>query len=225
MADQTPLILFSGMGADERVFGPQRDAFPELIVPRWIPALPGETLADYAARFATRVDPARPCFIGGASFGGMVAVEVGRRLRHVLGCFLIGSVRAPRELPTRLRMLRPVVRYSHRVPFGWMPPVARGVVPLVGRWSSPSACCMTRQVADSDPEFLRWACGAVLRWEAPDAEPAFPVHQIHGGRDPILPWRLTRPDVVVCGAGHVLTLSHAAVVNDFIRSRMGRRCE
>ena len=79
---------------------------------------------------------------------------------------------------------------------------------------------MMRQVADSDPAFLRWACGAVLTWEATDPAQSFPVHQIHGDRDPILPWRLTKPDVLVRGAGHVLTLSHPRKVNDFIRSRM-----
>lgn len=220
MADHTPLILFSGMGADERVFGPQRDAFPNLVVPPWIAAHPRETLAQYAARFATKIDPGRPCFIGGASFGGMVAVEVGRHLRGTLGCFLIGSVRSPRELPARLRVWRPAVRFTHRMPFGWLPTVARAAVPLADRVSSTSACAMARQVADSDPDFLRWACGAVLRWEAPVAESGVAIHQIHGDRDPILPWRLTRPDVLVRGAGHVLTLSHPREVNDFLRSKM-----
>ena len=221
MGDQTPLILFSGMGADERVFGPQRDAFPNLVVPKWIAPIPGETLAGYAARFARQIDPGRPCFIGGASFGGMVAVEVGRHLRHLLGCFLIGSVRSPRELPVRLRVLRPAIPFSQQLPFSWLAPAARAALPLVEMFSSASACGMARQVADSDPEFLRWACGAVLGWEQTGAEPAFPIHQIHGGRDVILPCRLTRPDVVVPRAGHVLTLSHPGEVNDFIRSRMG----
>jgi pimeloyl-ACP methyl ester carboxylesterase len=223
MKDAAPLILFSGMGADERVFRPQMLAFPEIVVPAWITPDADESLACYAARVAKRVDPGSPCFIGGASFGGMVAIEAARHLRHGLGCFLIGSVRSPRELPVRLRALRPAVRYSHRVPFGWLPPAARGMLPLVERFSSASTCGMARQAADSDPAFLRWACGAVLKWEAPVTEPTFPIHQIHGDRDPILPWRLTRPDVLVRGGGHVLTLSHPAEVNEFIRSRIRGR--
>jgi pimeloyl-ACP methyl ester carboxylesterase len=219
MADHTPLILFSGMGADERVFAPQREAFPNLVVPPWIAPLPSETLALYAARFATKIDPGRPCFIGGASFGGMVAVEVTRHLRGVLGCFLIGSVRSPLELPRRLRALRPAVRHSHRLPFGWLPPAARCVSPWFEWFSRGAACGMVHQVADSDPEFLRWACGAVLNWEAAESDPPCPIHQIHGARDPILPWRLTRPDVLVRGGGHVLTLSNPQVVNAFIRDR------
>lgn len=221
-----PLILFSGMGADERVFAPQKAAFPHLIVPRWLPPTHRESLSSYAARLVRVIDPGRPFFIGGASFGGMVAVEAARHLPHVLGCFLIGSVCSPHELPARVRCMRPAARVAHRLPFGWMPPVARRVVPVLDRWSSPAACGMARQVADSDPAFLRWACGAVLTWEPGDVEPACPVHHIHGDRDPILPCRLTRPDVVVPRGGHVLTLSHPEEVNQFIRCRLctdGRR--
>ena len=216
-----PLILFSGMGADERVFAPQKAAFPHLFVPPWAPPVAGESLPSYAARLAAKIDPGRPFYIGGASFGGMVAVEAARRLPHVLGCILIGSVRSPRELPARVRALRPAARVASRVPMGWLPPVARSAVPAFDRWSSPAACGMARQVADADPAFLRWACAAVLTWEAPAEPPPFPVHQIHGDRDVILPWRRTKPDVLVPGGGHVLTLSHPRGVNEFLRARVG----
>ena len=215
-----PLILFSGMGADERVFEPQRRAFPHLIVPRWITPDPEESLPAYAQRLASRVDPRRPFFIGGASFGGMVAVEAARHLPHVLGCFLIGSVRSPRELPRRLRAMGTALPLARGVPFRWLPTAARVLVPFAERFVSASACGMAQQVADSDPTFLRWACGAVLQWQSAEDEPPFPIHQIHGDADLILPCRLTRPDVLVRGAGHVLTLSHPQDVNAFVRARL-----
>src|SRR5687767_7745630 len=93
-----PLILLSGMGADERVFAPQLQAFPQLVVPKWIEPKADESLASYAARFAAGVDPKQPCFIGGASFGGFVAMEMARHL-DAIAVFLIGSVRSPAELP------------------------------------------------------------------------------------------------------------------------------
>ena len=213
MTDDPPLILFSGMGADERVFTPQARAFPNLTVPAWIAPLRNESLPDNAQRFATRIDPKRPCFIGGASFGGMVALEVARHLPRVLGCFLIGSVRSPRELPRHLRALRPVSRFAPHLAFACLPLTARAAL-------STSDNPMLRQAADADPAFLRWACRAVLTWEPAPHVPSFPIHQIHGDRDPILPSRRTRPDVVVPGACHVLTLSHPQAVNDFIRARM-----
>src|SRR3954470_18150998 len=102
----SPLILLSGMGADDRVFAPQREAFPQLMVPGWIaPESTDESLPSYAKRLAKRIDPGEPCFIGGASFGGFVALEMARHLQ-AKACFLIGSVRSPAELPWRIRMLR-----------------------------------------------------------------------------------------------------------------------
>ena len=39
-------------------------------------ALPGESLGDDAARLVPLVDPGRPWIVGGASFGGVVALEL-----------------------------------------------------------------------------------------------------------------------------------------------------
>ena len=215
-----PLVFFSGMGADERVFAPQREAFPTLRVPRWIKPGKRETLANYAARMAREIDPGVPFYTGGASFGGMVAVEAARRLPHILGCFLIGSVRSPRELPRRVRCLRPAAPLAGIVPFGAASLAARVALPLARAFRSPAASGMMLQLGDADPAFLRWACRAVMSWETNDAPLPCPVHQIHGDRDRILPWRLTKPDVLVRGGGHVLTLSHPQAVNNFIVSRM-----
>ena len=46
LPDPLPLILLSGMGADERVFQRQREAFPDLVVPKWITPDPQESLAE-----------------------------------------------------------------------------------------------------------------------------------------------------------------------------------
>src|SRR5687768_11148554 len=107
MIESVPLILLSGMGADERLFEPQREAFPNLQVPVWIDPLPGESLRAYAVRMAHKVDPGCPCIVGGASFGGMVALEMAPLLQ-ARACLLIGSVRSSEELSWRWRALRPV---------------------------------------------------------------------------------------------------------------------
>src|SRR4051812_8548731 len=107
--DALPIILLPGMAADERLFRLQRAALPALVTPAWIEPRDREPLGVYAARLARCVDPGGPCFIGGASFGGMVALEMAAHLRAE-ACFLIASVRAARELPWRFRVLRPIAR-------------------------------------------------------------------------------------------------------------------
>jgi pimeloyl-ACP methyl ester carboxylesterase len=214
-----PLLLLSGMGADERLFKAQRDAFPQLIVPRWIPPELRESLPDYARRMARIVGPAGPCYVGGGSFGGFVAMEMARHL-EARAVFLIGSVRSPNELPRRVRALRPLRRLLSVVPFECARPIAACASAVGGRVLSPATQRMLRQLADAEAPFIRWASGAVLAWQPSPPPPGVPVYQIHGERDAVLPLRWTKPDVVVPGAGHLLAMTHAAAVNEFLRSRM-----
>ena len=78
--------MLSGMAADERLCGPQLARFPQLPVPPWIKPLPGETIRGYAARVAQVVDPGEPCLVGGASFGGIVAMDMATHL-NALGAY------------------------------------------------------------------------------------------------------------------------------------------
>jgi pimeloyl-ACP methyl ester carboxylesterase len=212
------MIFFPGMGADGRLFAGERAAFANLVVPDWLAPRPGESLPDYAARFAVQVDPGTDCIIGGASFGGFVAVEIARHLR-ARACFLIGSVRGPSELPLRIRTLRGVRRLLPRLPFEWAAPLATFSGAASGWAMGPAQRGVLRRLADADAVFLRWACGAVLTWPEPPPL-AVPVFQIHGGRDRVLPARRTRADVIVPGAGHLLVVTHARQVNRFIEEKL-----
>ena len=49
------LVLLPGLGADHRLLEPQRQAFPQLVVPAWIPPQKNESLPEYAARMAETV--------------------------------------------------------------------------------------------------------------------------------------------------------------------------
>jgi pimeloyl-ACP methyl ester carboxylesterase len=211
------------MGADERLFAPQVEAFPQVIVPKWIVPQADESIADYGARLAGELNIAGPCFVGGASFGGFVAVEMSRHL-DARACFLIGSARSPAELPLRVRALRRLGGTMKVVPFEWLCRAAGRSVELFGFCSGPQTKQLLRQLSDADAHFLRWATRAVLTWQ-PDATPPpphVPVYHIHGDRDHVLPVARTRADRVVHGAGHVLSLTHPDEVNDFLRTHMRR---
>jgi len=219
LSGQWPLILISGMGADQRLFHAQKDAFARLIAVPWIPVEPGDTLASYARRMAATFDPGGPCFVGGCSFGGMVAQEMTWHL-DARACFLIASVRGPAEFPWRLRVLRPFVWLLP----GWCAEIPRRltgcILAVAGKRMRPTTRSVFRQFADCSGRHVRWAGLAALGWRPTAAAPRCPVFQIHGDRDRVLPCRLTRPDVIVPGAGHLLPLTHADAVNEFLRSRM-----
>jgi len=217
MSEDLPILLLSGMGADGRLFAPQQAAFPNLRVPAWIDPLRGESLRSYATRFARRVDPARPCLVGGASFGGIVALEMAPHLQ-ARACVLIASVRSPDELPWGWRALRLAAAFS--------PEQLGTAAGLVARFLASSLPAETRQrlqrLARPKAAFVRWASWAVSQWWPSPAARRLQVFHIHGALDQTLPVRYTRPDVVVPRGGHLLPLTHAAEVNRFLRESLER---
>ncbi|MBU4460759.1 MAG: alpha/beta hydrolase [Verrucomicrobia bacterium] len=211
-----PVILLPGMGADNEVFSRQMEEIPGVVIPGWLAPRESESLPAYAARLAVAVDPGRPCYIGGASFGGFVALEMIPHL-DVRGCILVGSVRSSRELPGALRVLRPAARAARVLPFEILQAVGRILFASVHPDAGSDVAVLLDQMSRSDAAFLRWACRAVIEWDGP-AEPAgAPIHQIHGAADRILPPSRTRPDCIVPGAGHALSVSHPEEVTRFLR--------
>jgi pimeloyl-ACP methyl ester carboxylesterase len=210
-----PLILLPGMAADGRLFRHQRTALPCICTPDWIAPLDREPLADYAQRFAQAITPGRRCFVGGASFGGLVALEMAAHLQAE-ACFLVASVRSNREFPWRLRALRPVATLGPTGLGQVAALVARSLAPflpgvVVGR---------LKRLSNPQSTFLRWASWAALTWQPSARTRGVRVFQIHGSADRTLPVRHTCPDVVVAGAGHLLPFTHPEAVNEFISRRL-----
>jgi pimeloyl-ACP methyl ester carboxylesterase len=214
-----PLFLLPGMGADARLFRPQLGALPNAVVPPWLPPDPRESLADYARRFADAIRPDGPCFVGGASFGGFVALEMAPHL-NALGCFLIGSAREPSAMPKRIRWLRAVGGIIGILPFRVLAPGAWLARQTVGRFSHPLTRSFLRHLQEADASFLRWGSRAALRWKPSPATAAVRIFQIHGERDRIFPARRTHAEVILPGGGHLISLTHASAVNDFLRRHM-----
>ncbi len=207
------------MGADERVFAAQAAAIPELIVAPWITPTPQESLSSYASRLAERVNPGKPCFVGGASFGGFVALEMIKHL-NVISCFLVGSVRSPTELPKRITMLRNIAFAGGAFPFEVGSLLSKLVLASAGALSSEQTKTLLSQMSDSDASFLRWACRAVLDWRDTPPIGDVPIHHIHGKNDHVLPPEITHPDCIVAGAGHALSMSHPQAVTAFLKKHI-----
>ena len=206
------------MGADERVFAAQKEVFPDLIVPNWIDPKAGETIQDYARRFAKNVDPGVPCYIGGASFGGMVAVEMMPFL-DVKGCFLIGSTRDPSGLPSVVKWMRPFAWITRLFPYCLVQLACSGFGILLGNHLPPMMRSILSQASHSDSAYFRWAVAALLSWQSDhklrdDAK----IKQIHGAKDPLLPIHRQSPDQIIPKGAHVISMSYPREVNEFLES-------
>ncbi|MEM7811917.1 MAG: alpha/beta hydrolase [Planctomycetota bacterium] len=232
----TQLLLLPGLGADARLFAPQRRAFPDLLTPAWPPLRGRESLAEYSVRCAEEwclgsrrvIDTGRPFYLGGVSFGGQVAIEMGRHLDGLgtppAGVFVLSGCRS-REAVTELFRLQQSL--------GSVVPNALAAVTIAGPIATMfvsldgldgEAAEVVRAMAkDVDVPLLKRFADAAAKWDLNAAEARslpFPVHQIHGEKDRIIPMRKGDPDRVLAGGGHLINLTRADDVNAFLAEKM-----
>ena len=208
------LVLLPGLGADHRLFARQQEAFPELRIPQWLPPQPSESLSSYATRLAAQVAVTRPLILGGCSFGGMVAYEMARALRPE-ALVLIGSAAAANEIPACLRWLSIASSVIPAAGFGAARLAALAMARLFGIRDIEHRVLFADMLRSTPPEFLRWACTSVGRWK-PQPLTGVPTFSIHGAEDRVLLLRGRSADVIVQGAGHLITITHAERVNQFL---------
>ena len=184
------LYLLPGMGADASMYaGPWRRLRGVRCVD-WPPYDGEQTLPELAQRMIEAYGVTAADEIGGTSLGGMVALEMVRRLGQSR-VLLLSSALSNREINPFLRMFSPLIPIA---PFG----LAKEII---GRSRRASAAMLRR----SDPRFLRKMCRAIIDWDGCPGPPGG-VIRIHGDRD----WMIRCPPDAhkVTGAGHLAVLTH-----------------
>lgn len=198
------LLLLGGMSPGGRVF---RQLAPLLqggeMVP-WIEPRDCKSIASYARLLADSLDLDRPCDVLGISFGGIVAQELAAQI-GAGHCFVVSSISHPSELSRKTRLLGRLgpttsdrlMCTAGRVAQGWP-----------GR---PSAATVRAQkLAGQDGSWYRWASAAAIRWKPHPDPSSSTVIRIHGDRDRTFPRGHLYADHVIAGAGHLLSVHHAA---------------
>ncbi len=203
------LYLLPGLGADGRLFDPLLAGLPAGIRPQvleWLlPAAPDEPLAAYAARLASPIPPETPCWVAGVSFGGIVALEIGR-LRPLAHVIQISSIATAGLLPPQFRLMRAL-----RLP-QLAPPQLLNWFPWAGKWffgiKDPEMYRLFKSfMRQMDDRYLRWALHVLLHWDSTGVGPA---EVIHGTRDRVFPLGRRRVAHQVAGGPHFMVYSHAA---------------
>ena len=215
------LILLPGLGADYRLLEPQRQEFPQLVVPPWIPPRKSESLPAYAARMAETIRPSRdvPLVLGGVSFGGMMAYEMARYVKPdvvvlVASCRTRSGLRPAFRAGRGLLAIAPVQLWEIAKLLSGPVVRMRPGVPLARKDLA------IRMFKETDSSFMHWTLQAILNWQ-PTPLDGTRVLQIHGGRDRLIPARSVQPDVLIPDGGHLINVTHASQVNAFMRMAAG----
>ena len=175
-----------------------------------------------------RADPrvAKPFFVGGISFGGMLAAEIAECCADdVAGLILIGGCTDKSEIPRIFDLL--AIAGQH-LPTGLAMGLTRRLAPAVISWwqglSPENADLFASVYSRGDVSLLKWGADAMRRWNAAITA-RVPVYRAHGRRDIVIPMPegQMRPeiDLVVPGGRHLISLTHASAVNAWLLERMG----
>ncbi len=207
------IYIFSGLGADERVFKKLDFSGYEITFVRWIAPNKNETIAHYALRLTKQIKTNRPILIG-LSFGGMMATEVAK-LIDTEKIIIIASAKTYQEIPVYYR-LAGLLKLHELIPTAVLKTPNMFSNWLFGTESEADKDMLASIMVDTDPDFLVWAIDKIVNWSNQTLNKN--LVQIHGTADKILPFYFVKSDIKVKGGGHLMTLNKAEELTKIIRT-------
>jgi pimeloyl-ACP methyl ester carboxylesterase len=204
--------FISGIGADDRMFTHIRppEGYQAAYI-HWIPPQKHETLGAYASRLIAQIDTSEPFVLIGLSLGGIMAVEIAKRIPPQC-TIIISSIPVSAHLP-------PYFKVAGQLGLGRIVPAtllkaATSLKHFLTMKTPANRRLIQSVIWSGDNWFIHWALNAVLKWD--NAEIPSPLYHVHGTRDEIFPIGFTHPTHVVPKAGHMFLLSQPEEVNDLL---------
>lgn len=202
------IYVLSGLGADKRVFKYLDFSSCEVTFIDWIIPLDKETIEEYAKRLSKQITSPKPIIIG-LSFGGMMAVEIGKLL-ETEKIIVIASAKTKNEIPfyyklagsLKLHKLLPTKLMKQANIFSYW---------LFGISSTEDKKLLSAILHDTDEAFLKWAIEIIVTWK----NNYIPINtkHIHGTWDRILPIRFVKCDIRIQSGGHFMTINKFEQLN------------
>lgn len=206
------LYLFSGLGADQRVFQfLDLDGFDVTYI-KWEQPSARESMEDYALRLTTQITGEKPVLIG-LSFGGMMAMEVAKHIATEK-IILISSAKIGREIPPYFRMAGKL-RLSSIASSGRFKKPNKLAYRVMGAHTESEKILMNSILSETDPVFYKWAIEKIVRWRNTTLHNN--VIHIHGKKDRLLPHRFVKADISLESGTHLMTVQNAKEISEIIR--------
>jgi len=208
-----PVYIFSGLGADERVFQYLDLSGYQTTFIRWEVPGKNESIEAYASRLLPQISHPMPTLIG-LSFGGLMAVEIAKQIK-TKQIILLASVKTKKEIPLLYR-LGGKIRLHKLLPTHLLKEENKFSKMVFSNASESDRVLMKSIFAGTNPKFLKWAIHQVVNWK--NLTELENVKHIHGTKDRILPFRKVNCQFEIKEAGHLLTLRNAEEISEILKS-------
>jgi len=209
------IYIFSGLGADERVF--QRLNFssfsPNFI--KWLVPCGGETIEEYANRLLCQIRTTKPILVG-VSFGGIIAVEIAKQI-EIEKLILISSAKTKDEIPFYYRFAGKLKLHT-LLPTKHLKSANRVTNWFFGTSSEFDRQLLNQILVDTEPIFLKWAIDKIVRWNNQVLPSNF--FHIHGASDRILPARFIKSNLTIKHGGHLMILNRSEEINTILNQQI-----
>jgi len=169
--------------------------------------------SEYAVRLMSQIDQSNPVILLGVSFGGLVAVEVAKRLNPIQ-TILISTVEIKKDLRKFYRVMGKTGLVNIIPSSFFIPPKA-----LTDRYVGAKNKELLRAILDdTDPKFVKWAVRQLIRWQNNTAIKN--TLKINGNNDLLMPHRMNRNQIFVEGGKHFIVVDQADEVSNIINKSL-----
>ncbi|MGF7027326.1 MULTISPECIES: alpha/beta hydrolase [Sphingobacterium] len=206
------IYVISGLGVDQRVFSKIDFGSLDITYLDWITPSLNEPLSIYAKRISAKITAAQPILIG-LSFGGMLAMEIAKIIT-VQRVILLASAKGRYELPVLYR-LAGRLKLNVFVPNALLKTHSFLSDYFFGIGCKEDSLLLKQILKDTDPIFMAWAIHQILQWKN-NSVPDNLIH-IHGSSDRIIPIKNVKPNFIIKGSGHFMTVTHAQEVEKLLQ--------
>ncbi len=209
------IYIFSGLGADQRVFqNIDFSGFTTTFI-KWIVPQDKETIEHYATRLLDQIADTKPTLIG-LSFGGIIAVEVAKQIATEK-VILIASAKTKKEIPFYYRFA------GHLGLHKLLPTELLKRSNVFTNWFFGTSSTLDKQLLDqilidTDRIFLMWAIDKVSRWT--NQTQTKNIFHIHGTCDRILPLRFVNCNTTIKNGGHLMILNKSDELNKILAQQL-----
>ena len=205
------VYVFSGLGADERVFHKIDFSSYDVHFIKWITPQKNESIESYALRLTSQITKPLPVLIG-LSFGGMMAVEVAKHITAEK-IILISSAKSKNEIPFYFR-LAGKLKLPKIIPSKTLININVFTNWFFSNRTVEDKKMLSAILHDTEPVFLKWAVEKIACWQ--NTVVPKNLFQIHGNADRILPYKYVTCHATINGGAHLMIVNRAKEVTEQI---------